>query len=433
MGALLLLGFACTSSGNTTPMGGAGGQSPGGQGGIEDGTGGTTTGGTGSGGTRTGGTGSGGSATGGTTAGGAGGSATGGAMTGGAGGIAAAVNPHVYVSGYNATITVLRLNLETGALTPVSTVASTVSSPSFLAISPDKKFLYAVNEQGGANSKLVAFSINAATANLTKINEAATGGDGSPHISVHPSGKLVLVAHYGSGHVSTIKVDNNGGVVSPPADVERPANDRSHHIIADRSGQNVFICNVSSNTVFQFKVDTAGMLTANGQVAGFPGGAGPRHMAFHPTLNVAYTINETAKTVSSLTYDPATGKLSDPKTQSGLPPNTTFNGGSGAHILVSPDGKLVFASIRGHNSITSYKVNPADGTLTYAANQQAGGMIRTPRNFGIDPTGKYLIVANQDSANVVVLQIAADGTMTLVGTPTKVANSPSFVGIVALD
>jgi len=418
MGALLLLGLACTE----------GGKQPGGQGG---GTGdGVATGGTNN---------TGGVSTGGTTTGGqpmfndAGLGGIGGTVITATGGTAGTpVDPYVYVSGYDAAITVLRLNLATGALASVATVPSTVGSPTYLAVSPDKKYLYAINEQDGPNSKVVAFTINATNGGLSKINEAPAGGDGSPHLSVHPGGKLVLVAHYLSGHVATVKVNNTGGVVSPPADVKRPANDKSHHITTDRSGQYVFVCNVSANTVFQYKVDAAGLLTANGQADGFPGGAGPRHMAFHPALNVAYTINETAKTVSSLALDPATGKLSNPKTQSGLPPNTTFNGGSGAHILVSPDGTLVFASIRGHNSITSYTVNPADGTLTYASNQTAGGTIKTPRDFGIDPTGKYLIVANQDSGNVIVLQVGADGSMTVKGQPTAVAKSPAFVGIVAL-
>jgi 6-phosphogluconolactonase len=428
-GALLLLGLACTQSSDSKPQGGEGGQQSGGQGGGagdsvatggKNNTGGTSTGGK--------------PVASDAGVGGAGGNGgTVGTTAGGTGGTTATVDPYVYVSGYDATITVLRLNLGTGALSSVTTVPSTVASPTYMAVSPDKKYLYAVNEQGGANSKVVAFTINGTNGGLTKINEAPAGGDGSPHLSVHPGGKLVLVAHYGSGHVATLKVDNTGGVVSPPADIERPANDKSHHITADRSGQYVFVCNVSANTVFQYKVDAAGLLTANGQAEGFPGAAGPRHMAFHPTLNVAYTINETAKTVSSLTFDPGTGKLSNPKTQSGLPPNTNFNGGSGAHILVSPDGTLVFASIRGHNSITSYKVNAADGTLTYASNQTAGGMIKTPRDFGIDTTGKYLIVANQDSANVIVLQIATDGTMTVKGQPTTVAKSPAFVGIVALQ
>ncbi len=429
--AILLIALACTQSSSSKSPDGEGGQQSGGQGG---GTGGVvaTGGSNAAGGVSTGGT-----ATGGqpvvNDAGPGGNVGQGGTTnTGGTAGSPSPVDPHVYVSGYDATITVLRLNLATGALSPVTTVPSTVPSPTYMAVSPDKKYLYAINEQGGADSKVVAFAINGANGDLTKINEAPAGGDGSPHLSVHPGGKLVLVAHYGSGHVATIKVDNTGSVISPPGDIKRPANDRSHHITTDRSGQNVFVCNVSANTVFQYKVDAAGMLTANGQVEGFPGAAGPRHMAFHPTLNVAYTINETAKTVSSLTFDPATGKLSNPKTQSGLPPNTSFNGGSGAHVLVSPDGKLVFASIRGHNSITSYTVNATDGTLTYAFNRTAGGTIKTPRDFAIDPTGKYLIVANQDSASVVVLQIAADGSMTTKGQPTTVAKSPAFVGIVTL-
>jgi 6-phosphogluconolactonase len=337
----------------------------------------------------------------------------------------------VYTSGYDPKITIFTLDPSSGILSPKGSLDTGVSSPSYLAFSPDRRFLYAANEASGANSKVLAFRI-AADGALQKINEAPTGGDGSPHLSVSPDGKWVLVAHYTSGHVSTLAVDANGGVTMPPADVQRPANNTSHQILTDATGSFAFIPNVNANTVFQFQLDkVTGKMTANGSVSGFPAGAGPRHMALHPARNSAYTMNETAVTVTSLVYDPATGTLSSPQTIDSLPAGTAKTG-SGAHVLVHPAGRFVYTSNRGHNSISIFEVDAATGRLTMRGNETGGGGIRTPRDFGIDPAGRFLLVANQDAASVMVFEInATAGTLTLRDTKTTPA-SPSFVGAVVL-
>jgi 6-phosphogluconolactonase len=251
-------------------------------------------------------------------------------------------------------------------------------------------------------------------------------------LSVTPDGRWVLVAHYGSGHVSTLGVDANGGVTMPPADVQRPANNTSHQIVSDATGNFVFIPNVNANTVFQFRLDLGtGKLTANGSVTGFAGGAGPRHLALHPTRNFAYTMNETAVTVTSLVYDPVAGAFSGPQTIDSLPAGTAKTG-TGAHIAVHPAGQFVYTSNRGHNSISIFEVDAATGRLTMRANETGGGAIRTPRDFGIDPAGKFLFVANQDAASLMVFEInAADGRLTLRDTKTT-PPSPSFVAAVVL-
>ena len=267
---------------------------------------------------------------------------------------------------------------------------------------------------------------------LQKINEAPTGGDGSPHLSVTPDGKWVLVAHYTSGHVSTLAVDASGGVTMPPADVQRPANSTSHQILTDEAGSFVFVPNVNANTVFQFRLDSAnGKLATNGSVSGFPSGAGPRHLAFHPSQNWAYTMNETAVTVSSLVYDKSAGTLASPQTIDSLPAGTAKTG-TGAHVLAHPAGRFVYTSNRGHNSISIFEVDGATGRLTMRGNETGGGAIRTPRDFGMDPSGKFLLVANQDAASVMVFEIGAvDGNLTLRDTKTVPAR-PSFVGVIVL-
>jgi 6-phosphogluconolactonase len=339
---------------------------------------------------------------------------------------------YVYTSGYDPKITIFTLDPTSGALTPKGSQDTGVSSPSYLAFSPDRRFLYAVNEASGANSKVLAYKIGAADGSLQKINEAPTGGDGAPHLSVTPDGKWVLVAHYTSGHVSTLAVDASGGVTMPPADVQRPANTTSHQILTDATGSFVFVPNVNANTVFQFRLDPGtGKLTANGSVSGYPSGAGPRHFAFHPTQKWAYTMNETAVSVTSLVYDPAGGTLSMPQTIDSLPAGTAKTG-TGAHVLVHPSGRFVYTSNRGHNSISLFEVDGVTGGLTMRANETGGGAIKTPRDFGIDPGGRFLLVANQDAASVMVFEIGAtDGKLTLRDTKTTPA-SPSFVGAVVL-
>lgn len=355
---------------------------------------------------------------------------------GGAGGFDAGPVPaaaYVYVSRNGPTITIFSLDMATGKLSPKGTAMSGGQSTPYLAFSPDKQFLYAINDGSGDTSRVYATKINQSDGSLTAINSAPTGGDGAPHLSVHPNGKLVLVAHFTSGDVSTLKVNSSGGVITPPADVQHPAVTTSHQAVCDPSGKFLFVPNIDSNTIFQFIVDAAtGKLTPNGQVTGFPDGAGPRHMAFHPNGRYAYTINEVADTVSSLTYDSATGKLSNPQTIDSLPIGAIRDAmTSGAHIIAHPSGKFVYASNRGHNSISVFAVDPS-GRLTLSSNETAGGMINMPRDFGMDPSGKFLVVANLDSASVLVFEInEADGKLTQrdsATTPTK----PSFVGITFL-
>ncbi|HMI83318.1 MAG TPA: lactonase family protein [Polyangiaceae bacterium] len=429
-------GTAGAPGGSAGSMGGQGGSGASGGSGGSGGQGGSVTGGN---------AGQGGS--GGASGAGTGGNAGSGAAAGKDGGIAVDAAPrdgtadspetsapgttYVYTSGYDPKITIFTLDRLSGVLTSKGSLDTGISSPSYLAFSADKRFLYAVNEATGANSKVLAFKI-APDGSLQKINEAPTGGDGSPHLSVTPDGRWVLVAHYGSGHVSTLAVDANGGVTMPPADIQRPATSTSHQILTDATGSFAFVPNVNANTVFQFKLDAAtGKLTANGSVSGFPSGAGPRHLARHPTSNWAYTMNETAVTVTSLVYDPATGTFSGPQTIDSLPAGTAKTG-SGAHVVVHPAGQFVYTSNRGHNSISIFEIDAATGRLTMRGNETGGGAIKTPRDFGMDPAGKFLFVANQDAASLMVFEInATDGKLTLRDTKTTPAG-PSFAGALIL-
>jgi 6-phosphogluconolactonase len=340
---------------------------------------------------------------------------------------------YVYVARGSSEITILSLDMASGELSPKGTTLAGDQSVGYLAFSPDKRFLYAVSEADGINSKVYASKVNAADGSLTAINSAITGGDGAPHVAVHPSGKLIMIAHYGSGDVSSLKVDDAGGVSMPLADVKRPFDRTSHQVVFDASGKFAFVPNIDANTIFQYGVDAmTGKLTANGQVSGLPDMAGPRHMAFHPSGKYAFVMNEVATTVTSLAYDSSTGNLSSPVTIDSLPAGAVRDmDTSGAHILAHPSGKFVFSSNRGHNSISTFAVD-ANGRLTLTSNETAGGMMNMPRDFGMDPSGRYLVVGNQDASNVMVFEISpTDGKLTLRDTK-PVPGSPSFVGVIFL-
>jgi len=426
-------GTVTTGVGGTGVAGtGVAGTGTGGTGAAGTGTGGTGVAGTGIGGTSSGGGRGGGSAgaaggRGGTS--GADGSAAGGSASGGTRGGAGGSVPDagqsdatgsdaasgsstvVYVSGSSSTIRVLRLVAASGMLESASMTADGGSNPTYLALHPNKTFLYAVNESG-ANSKILAFAVGPAGA-LTKLptnGEAATApGQGPPHLSVHPSGKWIFAAHYGSGHTTVHPILANGGVGAPVYN-DKTATAEAHQAMVDPTAKFLFVPCRTPNTIAQYRIDEAtGTLTANNpaRVTAPTSGTGPRHMAFHPSGKWAYVLGELNGHVVTYAYDGTTGLLSSPAE---IP--TTNNENSAAHIVVHPNGRFAFASLRRSNEIVTLTLDAATGRATVSAHQTT--MISTPRDFTLDPSGQLLLVANQGSGNVVVFGINdADGTLAM--------------------
>jgi 6-phosphogluconolactonase len=244
---------------------------------------------------------------------------------------------------------------------------------------------------------------------------------------VHKGGKWVFSSNYSSGHIAVLPVEANGGVGAPDPIKGFPQN--AHQIISDPAGKFVFVCATGPNQIAQFAFnETTGKLTPNDPATVMSGPGEPRHLAFHPNEQWAYHINERTSAVVSWKYDKATGKLIDPEVLPGLPAG--FSGSnSGAHVVVHPNGNFVYSSNRGHNSITIWAVNATTGRLTQKGRET--GMISTPRDFGVDPTGTFLIVANQGSGNAVVYRIKPDGTLTREGSPVAMPQ-PTFVGFLNL-
>lgn len=332
----------------------------------------------------------------------------------------------VYVAGYHTTLSCFVLDPGTGALQPAST-SEGGRNPTYLAWHPSRKYMYAVNEvQPG---RITAFSINPKDGALTKINEASAAGNGTCHVSVHKSGKWVFTANYGSGTIGVLAVRPDGGVEEPA--VKEAPGKNAHQIITDASGRFVFVPCLGSNHVAQYVFDDGtGQLKPNDPpTVPTVAGAGPRHLAFHPSGRFAYLINELDSTLTSLAYDAAKGVLSAPETLPTLPADAPRKGNSTAHVLAAPSGKFVYGSNRGHNSIVIYAVNKDSGRLSLVGHETGGDEIKIPRDFTLDPSGSYLLVASQKGDIVTVFRCDAErGTLEKAST-TKVPSAPAFVGV----
>lgn len=346
-----------------------------------------------------------------------------------------------YTRGKSEGIYVYRMNLATGALTQTS-VAPLKSNPSFLAIDPKRRFLYAVNEVneflGKKGGGVTAFAIDQKSGALKQLNQQ--NSPGSPcHVSVHQSGKWVLIANYGGGNVVSypVKADGSLGEASDVAqhtgkgaDPRRQSEPHAHCILLDAAGRYAFAPDLGLDKVMIYKLDTSnGKLIANGFAQTKPA-SGPRHFDFHPNGKFAYVINELNSTVTAFTYDKAKGALTELQTLSALPAG--FSGTSYcADIHVHPSGKFLYGSNRGHDSIVIYAVDTATGKLTLISHEPVQG--KWPRNFGIDPTGQFMLVANQNSDNVAVFRIDAQsgklkftGQQLELGAPVCVKFIPAF-------
>jgi 6-phosphogluconolactonase len=327
----------------------------------------------------------------------------------------------VYTSGSDSPeIRVLRFDLQSGQLTPVATVEAGPGS-GYLAWHPGKKYLYGINRNP---ARVIAWAVDPGDGRLTRINDVAiSGASGATHLSVHPSGKWVLVAYFGSGHVSTHPIREDGGV-GEPADLQATA-PQAHHAMTAGEGKFLIVPCRDGNAISTFALDAAtGKLTPIGQVSVEPG-TGPRHIAFHPARGFAYVINETNGTMTSFSFDAAAGRLSEPQTLSTVPPGATET--AAAHVEVHPGGRFVYGSNRQASSIAIFEVTPS-GRLQPRGHETGGGRMKTPRDFTLDPAGRWMLVANQGSGEVLVFRVGADGSLALHGS-AAVQSKPTFVGL----
>ncbi|QRO01700.1 lactonase family protein [Archangium violaceum] len=323
-----------------------------------------------------------------------------------------------------------RLDMETGTLERVG-VTRGVADPSFLALDPTGRYLYAVNEltifAGQPSGAVSAFAVASRSRELTFINQQPSRGGAPCHLEVDATGAFVLVANYVGGNVAVLPIQAGGGL---GAAVElkqhrgsgpKPQQDSAHAHQArlDAANQYVLVSDLGLDKVMTYRFDNKlGTLTPGepASVSSAPG-AGPRHLAFHPNGRFAFSINELDSTITAFSYDGTRGALTALQTVSTLPEGLTTPSYC-ADIHVSPDGRFLYGSNRGHDSIAVFAIDEA-GRLTFVEHVTTN--INWPRNFAIDPTGTYLLVANQKGNTVVSFQRNAQtGRLTPVGQPLEI-------------
>ena len=327
------------------------------------------------------------------------------------------------------------LDLKTGAITKPE-LAAEIRNPSFLAIHPRGTHLYAAGEigdfQGGKGGAISAFAMEPATGKLTLLNQRSSVGSGPCHVSVDPTGKLVMAANYGGGSVVALRINADGSLAElaesgfvqhtgSSVNKGRQEAPHAHSINPDRAGRFAFAADLGLDKILIYQIDAAaGTLKANDPAfAATPAGGGPRHFAFHPTGRFAYVCNEMTSSVTAFSYDADKGALTEMHTISTLP--EPVKGNSTAEIQVHPSGRFVYCSNRGHDSLAIFSVDPQSGKLTAAGHQKTGG--KTPRNFGIDPTGQFILAANQSTNDVFVFKVdAKTGQLTQTGAPVSVGS-----------
>jgi 6-phosphogluconolactonase len=312
-------------------------------------------------------------------------------------------------------------------LTSIGLAAQT-ENPSFLAVHPNHRFLYAVNEvgnyEGRKSGAVSAFAIDKATGKLTPLNQVASGGADPCYIIVDKTGKFVLVANYTGGSIAAFPIKEDGSLDKPSAFIQHTGHgtnpkrqEAPHAHSIDLSPDNRFaiVDDLGLDETLVYKFDSAkGSLTLNDPpFAQADPGAGPRHFALHPSGKFGYVINEMGSTVSVFQYDAANGVLHPLQTISTIPKSFTALNES-AEIEVHPSGKFLYASNRGHDSIAIFAIDPNKGTLTLIDYVPTRG--ESPRNFAIDPTGQLLFAENEKSDNIVVFSINAQtGRLTPTG------------------
>jgi 6-phosphogluconolactonase len=309
-----------------------------------------------------------------------------------------------------------RFKPDTGSVTPIGLVAETVN-PSFLAIHPNRRFLYAVNEvnnyEGQSAGSVSSFSLDPKSGQARFLNKVSSRGADPCHISVDQTGRWLLVANYSGGSVATIPIKEDGSLgeastfvqhTGSSVNPQRQRGPHAHSVNFSPDNRFAIASDLGLDQVLVYRFDaTQGTLKPNDPpFAKVKPGAGPRHFAFHPSGRFGYEINEIGSTVTAFTYQRERGILEEMQTISTLPKDFSGNN-STAEIEVHPNGRFLYGSNRGHDSIAVFAIDSGKGTLTPLEQVPTQG--KTPRNFAIDPTGTHLFAANQGSDNIVVFRI----------------------------
>lgn len=318
-----------------------------------------------------------------------------------------------YTNQMNKGISVARFDLATGAISEMTTAAET-ANPTFLALHPTGKYLYAIGEtgqfQGQKTGFVSAYEVERGTGKLALLNTVSSKGPGPCHISLDRSGRMAMIANYGGGSVASYRVLEDGKLSEAVSFVQhegkgtvkgRQDGPHAHSINATPDGAYAVACDLGTDEIRVYEMNVGqGSLTAKGAVNLAPG-SGPRHFAWHPRLRMGYSVNELSSTVTVFGYA-GEGHLDEIQTISTLPEG--YRGqNSTAEIRVHGTGRWLYASNRGDDSIAVFAVDRATGKLSFVERTPTQGQV--PRNFYIEPGGRWLLAANQKTNNVIVFEI----------------------------
>jgi 6-phosphogluconolactonase len=322
----------------------------------------------------------------------------------------------------------------TGQLTAIGVAAET-PDPSWVAVHPSGKYAYAANEAGKA-STVTAFAVDAESGKMTQLNQMPALGEDPCYMSFDKTGKYLLVANYTSGTVAVFPILADGRLGEHTAMVkdqgalgpnkERQEAPHAHWIQTSPDNRFALVADLGLDEVLVYKFDAiSGTLTPNEPAfAKLKAGSGPRHVVFYPNGKFVFAVSELSSTATSFAYDPQKGTLKELGAASTLPPG--FSGRNDvAETAVQQNGKFLYVSNRGNDSIAIFSIDPGNRTLAPAGGISTGG--KEPRHFAIDPSGKYLLAENQHSNNIVIFKIdAATGGLTPTG---QVIEVPSPVDL----
>ena len=341
--------------------------------------------------------------------------------------------------GHGGGINVYRVDPASGAWTHEQLLE--IVNPSFLTIDRAQRFLYSVHAD---LDEVSAYAIDRQSGHVTPLNRQSCGGKNAVHLSIDPTGHWIVTANYGAGSVGVVAIEEDGSLGprsdlvdlpgEPGPDRKQQASSHPHNAVFDPSGRFIAVPDKGLDRVFVFRLDAAsGKLTPNDPAfVATRAGAGPRHIAFHSQMPLAYVINELGSSVTTYRFDPQRGGLQPIQILPSVPASYTDNN-TGAEIAVAPSGRVVYASNRGHDSIAIFAVDRRDGTLAPVG--WAPTHAKSPRFFCFDPAAKILYAANadegfsdqQDTDTIVPFRInEGNGMLTPAGQVIK-TNSPCTI------
>ncbi|RIX53644.1 lactonase family protein [Paenibacillus nanensis] len=313
-----------------------------------------------------------------------------------------------------------RFHEENGQMTEIAHYAG-LKNPTFVNVDSERRLLYAIaegiNSEGGKIGEAAAFRIDESEGKLVLLNQRATVQGTTCHIQRDQNNRFLTVTSYHGGMIGLLQIEEDGSIgelldvhqhAGGSVDPERQDRPHPHSSFYSPDGRYLLVQDLGLDEIIVYKLNAdTGKLSRHGATK-LHGGAGPRHLTFHPNGKWVYVINELDSTVTGLAFDAETGSLQPFQTISTLP--LDFEGENGcAEIAISADGRYVYGSNRGHDSIVVYAVNAESGELTLVQHHPTGG--GHPRHFALTPCGDYLLVANRDANNIVTLRVNKESGM----------------------